>query len=111
MDNQTPQICRDCQKDFTLTEGELKFYQDKMAAELGFQMPKRCGDCRAIKKKQRALERGEVAHTVRLEPHPQYGMVAKDDFGNGFAFEPKPRREYPKNEGPKKELDEFVNGI
>ena len=111
MDTQTPQICRDCQAEFSLTDNELKFYQGVMERDPEFKMPKRCGKCRAIKKKQRALERGEVAHTVRLEPHPQYGMVAKDEHGNGYAFNPKPRREYPKNDTLKKDLDDFVNEI
>lgn len=110
MDNNEPKICRDCQVEFTLTPGELDYYTKKMAEEPEFQMPKRCPPCRAIKKKQRAMERGP-AHAVRLEPHPQYGMVAKDSFGNGYAFKPKPRREYPKNDGPKQDPDEFLKGL
>ena len=33
--------CVDCGKEFTLTEGEIKFYKSK-----GFELPKRCKECR-----------------------------------------------------------------
>ncbi len=40
--------CMDCGEDFTLTAGEIDFFQKK-----GFTEPKRCKKCRAIKKQQR----------------------------------------------------------
>lgn len=41
--------CQDCGSDFTFTEGEQQFYQEK-----GFQNePKRCPDCRKQKKTER----------------------------------------------------------
>ena len=86
--NQTPQICKDCQGEFTLTESELKFYQGMIAEKPEFQMPKRCGKCRTIKKKERALERGPVSQV-----------------------QPRGRREWPKNDTIKKDPDEFVNGL
>jgi hypothetical protein len=40
--------CVDCRTEFTFTTGEQEFYNDK-----GFTPPKRCGDCRDKKKRQR----------------------------------------------------------
>ena len=37
--------CRDCQKDYVITPGEQKFYEEK---ELN--IPKRCAACRAARK-------------------------------------------------------------
>jgi len=38
-------VCVDCHNEFTLTEGEQKFFVDK-----GYSEPKRCKPCRDIKK-------------------------------------------------------------
>lgn len=38
--------CQDCGEEFTFTEGEKKFYEEK-----GFTKPKRCKSCRKAKKK------------------------------------------------------------
>lgn len=40
--------CVDCKADFFFTFGEAAFYQSK-----GFTEPKRCPNCRQIKKEQR----------------------------------------------------------
>ena len=41
--------CRDCNNEFTFTEGEQAFYKEK-----GFENePQRCPECRAAKKQQR----------------------------------------------------------
>lgn len=37
--------CKDCQSEFTFTEGEQDFYNQK-----GFSQPVRCKDCRMKKK-------------------------------------------------------------
>ena len=42
--------CVDCNEEFEYTDGEQEFYIQK-----GFNVPKRCTECRA-KKKQRNLE-------------------------------------------------------
>jgi NAD-dependent SIR2 family protein deacetylase len=39
--------CIDCGKEFTITDGEQAFFAQK-----GFSEPKRCKECRAIKKQQ-----------------------------------------------------------
>ncbi|HEX9060488.1 MAG TPA: zinc-ribbon domain-containing protein [Clostridia bacterium] len=40
--------CKDCNNEFTFTEGEQAFYKEK-----GFENePQRCPDCRAAKKQQ-----------------------------------------------------------
>ncbi len=39
--------CIDCNEEFTLVMGEQRFYADK-----GYELPKRCDKCRAIKKKK-----------------------------------------------------------
>ena len=38
-------ICQDCGKEFVFTEAEQRFYEEK-----GFTQPKRCKDCRQIRK-------------------------------------------------------------
>jgi len=55
--DQEIRVCKDCEKDYTLTAGEVEFYRGVIARVPTFQMPKRCPTCRAIKKKQRAMER------------------------------------------------------
>ena len=37
--------CKDCEREFEITEGEQKFYSEK-----GFELPARCKECRAAKK-------------------------------------------------------------
>lgn len=44
--------CVDCGKDWTLTEGERKFFDEK-----GLTPPKRCKPCRAAKKQQKGGSR------------------------------------------------------
>lgn len=39
--------CVDCDQEFTITSGEQEFY-----AEKGLNLPKRCKECRAAKKKR-----------------------------------------------------------
>jgi DNA replicative helicase MCM subunit Mcm2 (Cdc46/Mcm family) len=39
--------CKDCGKEFTFTEGEQKFYEEK-----GFSNPTRCQECRRARKQQ-----------------------------------------------------------
>jgi uncharacterized membrane protein YgcG len=41
-------VCRDCQSEFTYTEGEQQFYQEK-----GFSAPVRCGECRRRRKAEK----------------------------------------------------------
>ncbi|MCK9544612.1 MAG: zinc-ribbon domain-containing protein [Novosphingobium sp.] len=40
-------ICKDCNKEFTFTAGEQKFYEEK-----GFQSPVRCKECRQSRKEK-----------------------------------------------------------
>ncbi|MDP4144741.1 MAG: zinc-ribbon domain-containing protein [Bacillota bacterium] len=41
-------ICKDCDKEFTFTEGEQAFYKEK-----GFENePQRCGECRRSRKQR-----------------------------------------------------------
>jgi len=44
----TELTCKDCGKPFVWTEKEQQFYKEK-----GFSEPKRCRDCRVIKKQAR----------------------------------------------------------
>ena len=47
-------ICKDCNNEFTFTEGEQAFYKEK-----GFENePQRCPDCRRAKKQQSNNNRG-----------------------------------------------------
>lgn len=45
-------VCVDCGKEFVFSAAEQEFFQTK-----GFQAPKRCPDCRKIKKEQRRGEK------------------------------------------------------
>ena len=38
-------VCKDCQSEFLLTEGEQNFYKEK-----GFEEPQRCQSCRQARK-------------------------------------------------------------
>lgn len=51
--------CRDCGKEFTLTDGEIDFYRSK-----GFELPNRCQSCRNKRKKNNNLsETRKNVHT------------------------------------------------
>jgi len=41
-------VCKDCSAEFTFTEGEQSFFQQK-----GFTPPTRCADCRRRKKAEK----------------------------------------------------------
>ncbi len=45
--NDVTLVCKDCGKEFTFTEGEQQFYQEK-----GFSNPGRCAECRKARKQQ-----------------------------------------------------------
>jgi predicted RNA-binding Zn-ribbon protein involved in translation (DUF1610 family) len=46
----TKRNCSDCNEDFTLEIGEIKFFNNK-----GFEFPKRCKSCRELKKKNKDI--------------------------------------------------------
>lgn len=46
--------CVECGSTFVLSEGEQKWFEDK-----GFSTPKRCPDCRAIRREQRKADTPE----------------------------------------------------
>jgi len=48
-------VCAECGKEFTFTEGEQAFYQEK-----GFQEPKRCKECRMKAKERRQAKKPEA---------------------------------------------------
>lgn len=41
-------ICKDCGKEFELTEREVKWFEQK-----GLQSPKRCKECRIMRKEEK----------------------------------------------------------
>lgn len=51
---------RDCRKSFTITAGELEFFEGK-----GFPVPKRCKDCRERRKRENNSAFGSVARDFR----------------------------------------------
>ena len=53
--------CKQCGKDFGLTDGEIKFYKDK-----GLELPKRCKDCR--EKNKQMSSGGAVEQSGMFEP-------------------------------------------
>lgn len=53
-------ICKDCNKEFTFTEGEQAFY-----AEKGFtNEPKRCKECRKARKSRKAGQENREQETT-----------------------------------------------
>lgn len=46
-------VCRDCNGQFTYTEGEQQFFQEK-----GFTPPTRCADCRRRRKAEKMTSGG-----------------------------------------------------
>ncbi len=57
------EICRDCQKEFTITASEQSFYESK---ELAF--PKRCAECRAARKAANTNINANNNTTVKEQP-------------------------------------------
>ena len=55
--------CKDCRVDFVFTAGEAQFYADK-----GFQIPRRCKSCRALKKAQDQGQPNYAAAEAPTEP-------------------------------------------
>ena len=76
-------LCRDCNQDFTFTEGEQEFYDQK-----GLSAPQRCKDCRAKKKMQfndRQMHDAVCAEcgqncTVPFKPSGERPVLCKDCF-------------------------------
>jgi len=54
-------IERDCGKEFIITAGEQEFF----ASKEGFQLPKRCKDCRDRKKRESNSPFGDAARHAR----------------------------------------------
>ena len=52
--------CKDCGKEFTLTEGEIEFYKSK-----GLNLPKRCKECREANKASKPGQTGGNAAPAR----------------------------------------------
>ena len=48
MDIKTKCVEGNCDNDFSISQGEVRFYTDK-----GYLLPKRCQDCRTRRKKER----------------------------------------------------------
>lgn len=57
--------CRDCGREFTLTDGEIDFYRSK-----GFELPTRCKACRDKRKGRQALSPA-ASPTSRHTPPPK----------------------------------------
>lgn len=57
--------CRDCGREFTLTDGEIDFYRSK-----GFELPSRCKACRD-KRKGRQAPSSAASPTSRHTPPPK----------------------------------------
>lgn len=52
--------CNDCQRDFVFAKGEQQFYLEKAYAE-----PRRCPDCRKLRKKDRRKKRKTLIRALR----------------------------------------------
>jgi putative zinc ribbon protein len=50
-------LCVVCKQTFVMSESELKFYEERIAAEPGrWYLPRRCKACRAQRKLERSLQ-------------------------------------------------------
>lgn len=54
--------CIQCNKEFTMTESEIRFYKSKRLS-----LPKRCKECREANKKLKAENGGQLPKTVTKE--------------------------------------------
>lgn len=63
--------CVDCGKEFTLTEGEIKFYKSK-----GLQLPKRCKECRD--KKRGGSSRAQAVQNVFADSRQGSSLNLRD---------------------------------
>ena len=54
--------CKDCGKEFTFTEGEQKFYEEK-----SFTNPTRCLECRKARKQQNLVHYSYLQEMNQLE--------------------------------------------
>ena len=75
--------CRDCSMQFTFTEGEQSFYQER-----GFSPPTRCPQCRQRRKAERNAGGGSYGSGERG------GYGATDSYGGG-GYSNSPRQLYP----------------
>ena len=70
--------CVDCNGDWALRQGEHDFYQKLVKEKPGFQMPKRCPDCRE-KKRQRKFKEGAGSLDNMLEHVREMMKLAKNE--------------------------------
>ena len=65
MEKNNVYICKDCSKDFALTEGEIKFYSTSLTDDgRPMSLPKRCPLCRRKKKDAKRLLTGGFYHPL-----------------------------------------------
>lgn len=88
-------ICKDCGKDFTLSVGEQKFYEEK-----GLSHPIRCKDCRAkrkssFEKKEEVAK--EISPTKRTMTQEEIDDILKQWKENTVYFKDVPKRRNYKN--------------
>lgn len=74
-------VCRDCGKHFVVSVKEQKYYE-----ALNFKLPKRCNDCRQIRKKtkvnvrQKALDKKELEMITKKLSFPQIAINYTDSL-------------------------------
>ena len=61
--------CKDCGREFTITDSEIKFYKDK-----NLELPKRCRECRNAKKNKRNYEEEKIE---KVEPETNTNFNSK----------------------------------
>ena len=62
--------CLSCEKDFIFTKGEQEFYLEKAFAE-----PRRCDDCRKLRKKDKRKKRKQLIRTLQQSPDVEVAIV------------------------------------
>lgn len=78
-------ICKQCGKEFTITDGEKEFYKSKNLA-----LPKRCKNCRNSNKKKRS--NFKVIENKELEADKTEARVANTNSQDTMASTPKNKK-------------------
>ena len=72
-------VCTDCGKKFVFNKGEQAYYLDRAYIE-----PKRCADCRKIKRKERKKKRRQLIKSIRsVKVSDEVSVVDKTEEING----------------------------
>lgn len=83
-------VCKQCGKEFTLTEGEIEFYQSK-----NLELTKRCKECRDSNKKKKnesdSIKNNESVNKKEMETKETKNLMEKGNVPNNSTQEKTPK--------------------